>query len=58
MVISYIVVVNVFGKKELTVGFTPSPVLFTQCSEYSLGGRLFLAHASLVDRTQLASILL
>ena len=47
-VISDIVVVNDFSKKELTAGFycklvyTDFVVLFTQCSPYSLGGRLFL----------------
>ena len=45
MVISDTVVVNVFGKKELTAGsdcklaYTEFIVLFTQCSLYSLGGR-------------------
>ena len=45
---SDIVVVNDFGKKELAAGFwlkliyTDLVILFTQCSPYSLGGRLFL----------------
>ena len=53
MVISDIVVVNDFGKKEITAGFqhkfvyTDFIVLFTQCSPYSLGGRLFLCPCEL-----------
>ena len=56
-VISDIVVVNDFGQKELTAGsyrkFVPTDcvVLFTQCSPYSLGGRLFFARASLAEKT-------